>query len=69
MKLVQYQVMKIQSGDLINLSQNPGATYQVVNIDEFSDCVWVRRWPVAPRRSPTFAVPSGEIHLKALEVF
>jgi hypothetical protein len=60
--------MKIQSGDLINLSQNPGATYQVVNIDEFSDSVWVRRWPVAPRSSPTFAVPSAEIQSKALEV-
>ncbi len=68
MNLVQYQAMKIQSGDLINLSQNPGATYQVVNIDEFSDCAWVRRWPVAPRRSPIFAVPSGEIQSKDLDV-
>ena len=66
--MVQYQAMKIQSGDLINLSQNPEATYQVVNIDEFSDCVWVRRWPVARRRSPIFAVPSSEIRSKALEV-
>jgi hypothetical protein len=53
--------MTIKCGDLISLSQKPGGTYQVVNIDEFSDCVWVRRWPLASQLSPTFAVPTNEL--------
>jgi len=53
--------MTIKPGDLISLIQNPGVTYQVVNLDDCSDCVWVRRWPLDAHRSPTFAVQSAEI--------
>ncbi len=53
--------MTIQPGNLISLNQKPGATYQVVNLDDCSDCVWVRRWPLDTHRSPTFAVQSAEI--------
>ncbi|MFZ0408713.1 MAG: hypothetical protein WAM11_11480 [Cyanobium sp.] len=53
--------MNIKPGDLISLSQKSGATYQVVNLDDCSDCVWVRRWPLDAHRSPTFAVQSAEI--------
>ncbi len=53
--------MTIQPGTLISLCQKPGATYQVVNLDDCSDCVWVRRWPLDIHRSPTFAVQSAEI--------
>ena len=59
--------MTIQAGDLISLSQKPGGIYQVVNIDEFSDCVWVRRWPLANHRSPTFAVPTNELRPELAE--
>jgi len=53
--------MTFRSGDLISLNQKPGTTYQVVNFDDFTDCVWVRRWPLDTHRSPTFAVQSAEI--------
>lgn len=53
--------MTIQPGNLISLSQKPGITYQVVNLDDCSDCVWVRRWPLDTHRSPTFAVQRAEI--------
>jgi hypothetical protein len=60
--------MTVKTGDLISLSQRPGATYQVVNLDECSDCVWVRRWPLDCHRSPTFAVRSAEIRPDLSEV-
>ena len=60
--------MTIRSGDLISLSQKPGATYQVVNLDDSSDCVWVRRWPLDTHRSPTFAVQSSQIRPLLAEV-
>ncbi len=53
--------MTFKPGDLISLSQKPATTYQVVNIDDCSDCVWVRRWPLDAHRSPTFAVQSAQI--------
>jgi hypothetical protein len=53
--------MAINCGDLIRLRQKPDATYQVVNFDDCSDCIWVRRWPLDAHGSPTFAVPSAEI--------
>ena len=53
--------MTIKCGDLISLSQKPGGTYQVVNIDEFSDCVWVRRWPLARHGSPVFEISLHQV--------
>ena len=53
--------MTFQPGDLISISQKPDSTYQVVNFDDFSDCVWVRRWPLDARSSGTFAVHGSEI--------
>jgi hypothetical protein len=49
--------MTISPGSLVTLVERSHATYQVVNVDDFSDCVWVRRWPLADHRSPTFGVP------------
>lgn len=49
--------MSIEPGTLVNLHERPGQTYQVVNVDAFTDCVWVRSWPLQNKRRPTFAVP------------
>jgi hypothetical protein len=53
---------------LISISQKPGTTYQVVNFDDFSDCVWVRRWPLDARSSATFAVHGSEIRPQVAEL-
>jgi len=53
--------MTIQPGSLIGLCQKPGSAYQVVNHDDYSDSVWVRRWPVGRHRTPTFQVDRSEI--------
>jgi hypothetical protein len=53
--------MTIEPGSLVSLTGSPDATYQVVNVDTFSDNVWVRRWPLRSDRSPTFAVPAGQV--------
>jgi hypothetical protein len=53
--------MPIQPGSLVSLRESPDATYQVVNVDVFSDNVWVRRWPLRSDRSPTFAVPAEQL--------
>ncbi len=60
--------MTLQPGDLISISQQPGTTYQVVNFDDFSDCVWVRRWPLDARSSATFAVHGSEIRPQVAEL-
>lgn len=53
--------MNLHPGSLVALADRPDASYQVVNVDELSDRVWVRRWPLTRRRSPTFPVPYGEV--------
>jgi hypothetical protein len=40
----------------------------VVNFDDFSDCVWVRRWPLDARSSATFAVHGNEIRPQLVEI-
>ena len=55
------QAPALQPGALVNLAEHPGTTYQVVNVDSFSDCVWVRSWPLRSNRSPTFAVPLTQV--------
>jgi hypothetical protein len=45
-----------------------GATYQVVNVDDFSDCVWLRRFPLRERRLPTFSVPADQVRPIASEL-
>ena len=52
---------RIEPGALVCLAECPGKTYQVVNVDCFSDCVWVRRWPLQADRRPTFAVPLAQV--------
>jgi hypothetical protein len=54
--------MDLQPGDLVCLSASPDAAYQVVNVDDSSDCVWVRRFPLSQRRLPTFSVAAGQVH-------
>jgi len=51
----------IKQGSLVCLCKRPGKTYQVVNVDAFSDCVWVRRWPLQAERRPTFGVPLNQV--------
>jgi len=58
--------MTIEPGALVSLSGSADATYQVVNVDAFSDNVWVRRWPLRSDRSPTFAVPAEQVQLQPL---
>jgi hypothetical protein len=53
--------MDLQPGDLVCLSASPDASYQVVNVDDSGDCVWLRRFPLTPRRLPTFGVAAGEV--------
>jgi hypothetical protein len=53
--------MLLQPGALVCLSTRPDATYQVVNVDDSSDCVWVRRFPLCQRRLPTFGVPASQV--------
>ena len=53
--------MPLEPGALVSLRDSGNATYQVVNVDAFSDNVWVRRWPLRSDRSPTFAVPAGQV--------
>lgn len=48
--------MSIQPGALVNLSDQPQRTYQVVNVDARSNCAWVRPWPLQAKRRCTFAV-------------
>ena len=53
--------MTLQPGALVQLADRPGRTYQVVNLDEFSDCVWVRSWPLSSLRQPTFSVSTTQV--------
>jgi hypothetical protein len=53
--------MVLQPGSLVTLVDRPGRTYQVVNLDAFSHCVWVRGWPLASHRNPTFAVSEAQV--------
>jgi hypothetical protein len=53
--------MNLQPGDLVCISASPDAAYQVVNVDDSSDCVWVRRFPLGQQRLPTFGVPVGQV--------
>ena len=57
----QHKAMPLEPGALVSLRDSGDATYQVVNVDAFSDNVWVRRWPLRSDRSPTFAVPAGQV--------
>ncbi|MEB3332086.1 MAG: hypothetical protein VKI83_06305 [Synechococcaceae cyanobacterium] len=59
--------MDLQPGDLVCLSASPDASYQVVNVDDSSDCVWVRRFPLSHRRLPTFSVAADQVHPVASE--
>jgi hypothetical protein len=40
----------------------------VVNVDDFSDCVWLRRFPVSKGRLPTFGVPAYQVRSIASEL-
>ncbi len=49
--------MQLQPGVLVSYCASPDATYQVVNVDDHSDCVWLRSFPLRQQRMPTFGVP------------
>jgi hypothetical protein len=53
--------MTLQPGALVQLANRPGRTYQVLNLDEYSDCVWVRSWPLCAQRNPTFSVSISQV--------
>lgn len=55
--------MPLSPGSLVSLADRPGGTYQVVNVDAATERVWVRRWPLAPRRFPTFSVGIHQVLL------
>jgi hypothetical protein len=40
----------------------------VVNVDDFSDCVWLRRFPLRERRLPTLSVPADQVRPIASEL-
>ena len=56
--------MAIKPGALVHLRGTADATDQVVNVDAFSDNLWVRSWPLRNDRSPTFAVPAEQVELQ-----
>ncbi|MFM7235965.1 MAG: hypothetical protein ACKOYK_04215 [Cyanobium sp.] len=53
--------MTLEPGTLVRLVDRPGRTYQVVNLDAFSDSIWVRSWPLSAQRNPTFAVCAAQL--------
>lgn len=53
--------VQLQPGALVRTCTSPDATYQVVNVDDLSDCVWLRRFPLRQHRLPTFAVPAHQV--------
>jgi hypothetical protein len=53
--------MHLQPGVLVSYCASPNATYQVVNVDAVSDCVWLRRFPLHAGRLPTFGVPAHQV--------
>jgi hypothetical protein len=53
--------MSLQPGAMVSLRSRPDSTYQVVNVDPFSDNIWLRRWPLRRERSHTFSVPSSDV--------
>jgi hypothetical protein len=53
--------MQLQPGVLVSYCASPSATYQVINVDDFSDCVWLRRFPLREQRLPTFGVPRHQV--------
>lgn len=55
--------MTLQPGALVGLVDRPGRTFQVVNLDAFSDCVWVRSWPLSAQYCPSFSVPASQVLL------
>lgn len=61
MRDIRYKLVTISPGSLVALASRPSASYEVVNVDDFSDCVWVRRWPVDERHASTFGVPIEQV--------
>jgi hypothetical protein len=53
--------MTLQPGSYVRLASSRDTTYQVVSIDENSDCCWVRRWPLSRQGSPPFAIPLHQV--------
>jgi hypothetical protein len=53
--------MHLQPCALVRTCTSPDATYQVVNVDDLSDCVWLRRFPLRQHRLPTFGVPLHQV--------
>jgi hypothetical protein len=60
--------MQLQPGLLVSYSASPDATYQVVNVDNSNDCVWLRRFPLRERRLPTFSVAADQVRPIASEM-
>jgi hypothetical protein len=60
--------MQLQPGLLVSYSASPDATYQVVSVDDFSDCVWLRRFPLRERCLPTFSVAADQVRPIASEM-
>ena len=53
--------MQLQPGVLVSYCASPEATYQVVNVDDHSDCVWLRSFPLRQQRMPTFGVALHQV--------
>ena len=53
--------MHLHPGVLVSYCASPDATYQVVNVDDLGDCVWLRRFPLRQQRLPTFGVPLHQV--------
>jgi hypothetical protein len=53
--------MTLRPGAIVGLHSKPDVLYQVVNLEEYSDSAWVRRWPISRHRFPSFSVPHCEI--------
>ncbi len=51
----------LHPGGFVQLVSRQGATYQVISIDDETDCCWVRRWPLTRHGSPAFSVALREL--------
>jgi hypothetical protein len=51
----------LHPGGFVQLASRPGATYQVISIDDETDSCWVRRWPLTRHGSPAFSVALREV--------
>jgi hypothetical protein len=57
--------MDLEPGALVELNEQPGCVFQLINLDQDKGYAWIRPWPLASVHSRTLSVSTLE--LKQLE--